>query len=532
MTDTSVSRVPFNRIEQLSKTDRDYATDPGSFVDFITAVPSIEAFAEVIHHRSAYKTDRQTLVDVLTEQYGTLDVPSDHLQQLLQENHFCVTTAHQPALLTGPLYFIYKVCSTIHLSRSLNNRYPEVVVHPVLVLGGEDHDFAEINHLNLFGKTISWDTEASGAVGRLSTKSLADTLAEVREVLGTSPFSDEMKALIDASFREEFDYGQAMQKFVLGLFRDTDLIVIQLDNAKLKSAFGHIVKDELLHQTSQELITASQKQIEALGYKPQAYIRDINLFYLRDGLRARIVQENDQYAVLDTDYTFTKDEMSRELREYPERFSPNVNLRPLFQETVLPNLAYIGGGGELAYWLERKKQFDHYDVPFPLLIRRNSVLFIDAGSAKLMDKLDISLSDLFGNPDKCIADWIRRHAEHEVEIEREYKMIEEGLEGVVSKASDIDPTVARKVEAFKVKTLKDVEHLGKRLIREEKARNDNAVQKIRKVFDRLFPEGGLQERHDNFMQFYIRHGKDYLNMLIHQLDPLEPGFIVLRAPFK
>ncbi len=528
MIEYTVKRVPFENIPQLSKTDCDYATKPEIFADFISHTPDIEGFADAIKARGHVATDRATLVSTLHKQYEAIGVKNKHIDGLLDSNHFTVTTAHQPSLLTGPLYFIYKICSTINLARLLSSTYPEVVVQPVFIIGGEDHDFEEINHAHFFGKTFTWESAETGAVGRMSTKSLKSVMDSVIEVLGSSPFSAEVTKLIGECFTDDISYGRAMQAFIVKLFADTELVVLQMDEPALKAQFMPIVRDELIKQSSSTLVAQSQDEIEQLGYKPQAYLRKINLFYLQNQMRNRIEFDGDRYTVVDSDLSFSREEILAQTEEHPEWFSPNVNMRPLYQEIILPNLAYIGGGGELAYWLERKRQFEFYEIPFPILIRRNSVLYISKGMSKQRLKLDIPFEQLFDNPDHEISEWVRAHAEHELDISSEMNDVDVALDKIVQKAKAIDPSFAHKVEAFKVKTLKETDHIGKRLVREEKARYEGTVAKIRKFYEKLFPGGGLQERHDNFIPNYLSQGPEFFTLLIEELDPLKAGFIVIE----
>jgi uncharacterized protein YllA (UPF0747 family) len=220
--------------------------------------------------------------------------------------------------------------------------------------------------------------------------------------------------------------------------------------------------------------------------------------------------------------------MLREVDSHPERFSPNVNLRPLYQERILPNLAYIGGGGELAYWLERKLLFDHYKVPLPILVRRNSVLYLDPSAVKQRTKLDIAQDTLFESQDDLVSRWIHKHARHEISIETEFGQISDLLASIVKKAASIDPTLGKKVEADKTRMLKDVDHLGKRLVRAEKAQNETRIGQIIKLYDRLFPEGNLQERYDSFIAHYLRHGRAYIDSLIANLDPFVNQVLVIE----
>ena len=488
----------------------------------------LEALEASIARRKAFPTDRKALHSAVKAQYARIGLDSKNLEILQQEDVYSITTAHQPTLLTGPLYFIYKICSAINLSRKLNEAVSGSQIVPVFIIGGEDHDLDEMDHMSFFGKNFKWETDQTGSVGRMSTEDLSPLLDEIREVLGQSPFADELRELFDTAFVPGRSYGDSMHRLVGELFAHTELIVAQMDDPALKSLFVNVLTDELENQTSSELINGVQQKVESMGYKPQAYVRDINIFYLKDNLRNRIELDNGHYRVVDSDISFTADQMANEVAHHPERFSPNVNLRPLYQETVLPNLAYIGGGGEIAYWLERKAQFEHYGVPFPILIRRNSVLHINNGMRKLREKVDVPLDGLFLDPEKEISNWVREHSDSEIDITGEAARVEEALAEIASKAGAISQSVERAIEAFKVKTMKEVDHLGKRLVREEKSRHETQIKQIRKLFDKLFPAGKLQERHDNFIPFYLSNGRAYLDMLINELDPLEEGFIVIE----
>jgi bacillithiol biosynthesis cysteine-adding enzyme BshC len=319
-----------------------------------------------------------------------------------------------------------------------------------------------------------------------------------------------------------------MQQFVLELFQGTGLIVLSMDDRRLKRQFARVIKEELMHRTSRNLIEKQQQGLTDLGYKPQTYQRDINLFYLKDGLRGRLTESDGIYEVVDTEISMTLDQILGEVDNFPERFSPNVNLRPLFQEVTLPNLAYVGGGGELAYWLERKLLFDHYKVPFPILVRRNSVIYLDPLTTKQRHKVDIPVDLLCESQDVWIKHWLHTNAEHEISIETEQQQIARVLESIVQKANTIDPTLGNKVEAEGTRILKDVEHIGKKLVRAEKAQNETRVGQVSKLHDKLLPNGNLQERYENFIPHYLRLGPAFLNTLIEQLDPFLRHVLVME----
>lgn len=525
-----IQHIPFADVPQLSRRDLAYASQAAELRPFYEYAPTLEGLRAAIDARADYPTDRALLQQVLREQYGCLpahEAVEAQLEALGRPTTFTLVTAHQPSLFTGPLYYIYKICSTINLARRLNAAYPDVHVVPVFVSGGEDHDFEEINHANLFGKTVRWEQERGGAVGRLPTDTLGPALAELKDILGDSEQATAIYRRIEAAYQGFPAYAQATQALVHDLFGAQGLVVLNMDDASLKRPFASIMRSELLDQPSQAFVERAQQQLESLGFSGQAYAREINLFYFSDGARDRIVREGNTYRVLNTELAFTREAMLAELEAHPERFSPNVILRPLYQETILPNLAYIGGGGELAYWLERREQFAHYGIPYPVLIRRSSVLWIDRGTAGKMDKLDLRVADLFRDTEALIKDYVREQTENELSLTAEKEQLEVLFQSIAGKAREVDPTLEKAVLAEHARQLKAVENLEGRLMRAEKQRHDIAIGQLRALREKLFPGDGLQERHDNFLTLYTRYGDELFTTLIDTLDPLEPGFVVI-----
>jgi len=527
----NIHRIPFTEVSQLSASDVAYATQNPALRPFYQYETTLDAFAQVIKDKAKNPTDRATLVQVLRDQYASLPAHPGvqaQVEALADERTFTVVTAHQPSLFTGPLYFIIKICATIHLAQKLRAAYPDYQFVPVFVTGGEDHDFEEINHLNLFCNTLTWTNDEAGAVGQMSAATLAPVLAQLQEMLGDSEAAQRVYQELAASYTRHATYGQATVDYVHTLFADYGLVVVDMNKPALKRLFVPIMREELLHQPSQPLIEKAQAELTAAGFSGQAHASHINLFYLRDGLRERIERKGDQYTVLNTDYRFTEAEMLAELEAHPEHFSPNVIMRPLYQELVLPNLAYIGGGGEIAYWLERKEQFAHFGLNFPMLIRRNSLLWLDRGTVKRMAKLELQVPDLFLETETLLKKFVKNQTDNELTIQAEKEQLAQLFQSIAAKAREIDPTLAQAIEAEYTRQAKSVENLEGRLMRAEKQKHETALNQIRTLKEKLFPNNGLQERTDNFLAFYLRQGPDFFAQLIEVLDPLEEGFVVVE----
>ncbi|MEM1322173.1 MAG: bacillithiol biosynthesis cysteine-adding enzyme BshC [Bacteroidota bacterium] len=527
----NISRIPFADVPQLSERDRMYAQGDERLSSFFKYPVELAAFSEVIKDRAKTTTDRQTLCSVLLEQHQSRGISAPqrrHIDALQSPHTFTIVTAHQPSLFTGPLYYIYKITSVLHLTQTLNEHYPDYQFVPVFVSGAEDHDFEEINHVRLFNKRLEWQSGEQGPVGAMKTATLQPILEELKEVLGNGENAVHIYDIIHRCHTENTHYGPAANALAHELFKDQGLLVLNMSDARLKRLFIPVLKEELVNQPSKALVDAEGNRLEEAGFRQQAMAREINLFYLSEQSRERIVFENGQYEVLNTSLHFSPEAMLQELEARPERFSPNVVMRPLYQELILPNLAYIGGGGELAYWMERQTQFDHFGINFPMLIRRNSVLWIDKGSSKKRKKLGLDIIDLFADSDQLVRQFVHRQSDEPLHLQEEKQQFQALFETIKTKATQVDPTLAKAVAAEASRQFKAVEQLEGRLVRAEKQKHETALQQIRGLKEKLFPANGLQERHDNFLAFYLRYGTAFFEVLREALDPLEAGFVVVE----
>lgn len=525
-----VEKFPYQKIPQIASRDLAYIESNPQLAPFYKYEPRIASFAETIADKGLQPVDRALLVQTLKKQYDKLPSSATvdlQIGRLISPETFTVTTAHQPCLFTGPLYFIYKIISTINLAECLQKSYPNQHFVPVFVIGGEDHDFAEVNHFHLFGKKLQWESSESGSVGSMHTSSLLPVLDTLKSILGESENAQKIYTLLHQTHTQFDVYAEAVQALVHQLFQRFGLVVLNMNEAALKKKFIPIMEDELLRERSFKMVGETIQQLEEAGFHGQANPREINLFYLGEGFRERIIREGDRFEVLNTELSFSKEEILRELHERPERFSPNVILRPLYQELILPNLAYVGGGGEIAYWLERKSQFDAYGLNFPVLVRRNSVLWIDAGLSKRLQKLQLHTEQLFQETDQLIRWYIAKNAEEELSLLTEKKMLESVFENIADIAQKVDPTLVKSVMAEASNQLKVIDQLESRLVRAEKQKHETALNQLRSIREKLFPNNGLQERYDNFLPFYLKHGELFFDILKQHLNPFDAQFLIL-----
>lgn len=503
------STIPLAATGQFSPLFLDYIHDAEKLRPFYTFRPDASAFAAAIEKLNGQTFDRVALVDVLREQEAEElqrnPALAERISALLQGNTFTVCTGHQLCLFTGPLYFIYKIITTIRLAETLKEKYPAQDFVPVYWMASEDHDFEEINHAHLFGKTLRWTYDAKGPAGKLPTATLLPLLDELKTVLGESPSAQEFFAMIAAAYDGQATLAEATRRLVHALFGKYNLLVLDADDVRLKKRFVPFMRNELLQPENEKLVLAQSAALEKAGYSAQVNPRAINLFYMREGLRERIEKENGAYRVLNTELRFSEQELLAELDAHPERFSPNVVLRPVYQQVILPNLAYVGGPGELAYWLQYKTMFDALNVLLPVLVPRSFALIADKPSQDRLQKLGVALSELFGDIEALLKTYVQRTSGSTLDLSPQKEQLKALFAEVRTKAAAIDATLEKATDAELQKQLNALEGLESKFVRAEKQKQETALNQLRKLKEKFFPEGALQERYDNFLPYALKH---------------------------
>ena len=523
--------IPYSQTGKFAKIVIDYINAVPALKDFYEQPVNLEGIKSAITERKKYHTNRQLLVDQFANQYKDFDdceAIKANVDALLSENTFTVCTAHQPNIFTGHLYFVYKILHTIKLANSLKKELPENNFVPVFFMGSEDADLEELNHIVLDGEKYKWETKQTGAVGRMKVDTnLIQLIEKIAGRLSVEKYGNAIIELLKKCFTKDSTIENSTFLFVHYLFKEFGLLILLPDNAAFKKEMLSVFEDDIFNHTSSEIVNQSSEKLSQ-NYKAQAYPREINLFYLEDNLRNRIVPVNDHFVVHDTDIVFSKDEIKRELNEHPERFSPNVILRGLFQEMILPDVAWIGGGGELAYWLQLKDLFKNYSVPYPVLIVRNSFLIIDEKYHSLLKKLNLFAVDLFIGKDHLLNELVNRESTSPLNLLNEKKEFENVYYQIKELVKQIDTTLEEHVAALEKKQLKKLSSLEKKMFRAEKRKFTVQKNQLNKIFSELFPNDGLQERTENFMLFYSKWGDTFFKILYENSSSLEQEFCVVE----
>lgn len=538
--DWKSTRLPYRQTGYFSHIILDYLEKAEQLAPFYRHPVSAEGLRQSLEARKAFPTDRAALVQALEEQYaGVLakDAPGasggpgaarvrENIARLAEGTTFTVCTAHQPAIFTGHLYFIYKILHTIRLAEWLKEQYPGYHFVPVFYMGSEDADLDELGHIYLGGDKLVWETKQTGAVGRMKTKGLDKLYYRIEGQLAVQPYGRELMTMLKEAYLESPDIQTATFRLLHTLFSEYGLVTIIADKAAFKKQLTAVFEDDLFHQEPTRIVSQSIAGLSE-HYKIQANPRPINLFYLKDDIRNRIERTAEGFQVVDTPLRFTDAEMRAELQNNPERFSPNVILRGLFQETILPNLAFIGGGGETAYWLELKALFDHYRTPFPVLILRNSFLLVEKHWMEKLRQAGFVLADLFKASAELINELVRRDSENTLSLGEEIAVANNYYERLKTLARPVDPTLEQHVEALQARALEPIRTLEKKLLKAERRKFGDQQRQLTALKAALFPHDNLQERVENFMPWYASSGPAFIRALYEQSPALAQEFIVL-----
>ncbi len=515
----------------FSKIVVDYVEQAEQLKAFYQNPVSIAGIKAAIKNRQAFPQQREVLVEELKKQYKNIRVSATlykNIELLSGENTFTITTAHQPNIFTGPLYFVYKILHAIKLAQFFSQELPAYHFVPVYYMGSEDADIDEIGTTFIKGEKYQWQTKQTGAVGRMKVdKALIALIEKMQGQLGVEKYSEEIISLFKKYYKEGVTIQQATLEIVSELFGEYGLVILIPDNVNLKKLFNDVVKKELTEQFSHKAVAATIADLQK-HHKVQAAGRELNLFYLLDNKRERIEVRDTMYEVQNTALSFNQESILTELETHSERFSANVILRGVFQETILPNIVFIGGGGEIAYWLELKKVFEAVQVPYPVLVLRNSFLLIDEKQKEKITQLGFTPKDLFKDDLFLINEIVERNSSNELSLDKQTGQLKEFYQHIKLIAGEADNTLQQHVEAIQTQALKRIVELEKKMLRAERKKFESEQRQIQKLKSTLFPNNSLQERTENIAGFYAKYGRALIQILLANSLSLEQQFAILE----
>jgi bacillithiol synthase len=503
----------------------DYFAGATSTKSLYNYEPNIDGLKKAVADRAHFPVNRKLLYETLHRQYAKsvlTQSSKNNIELLLQDNTFTITTGHQLNLFTGPLYFIYKIASVISLATKMRAEMPENNFVPVYWMNSEDHDFAEINHFFLKGDKYEWavDIEKYGPVGKMDLNGMKPFIKEIQDKFEAQYKLDPIFSFINTSYLQSENLAMAHRAIVHKIFGDYGLIILDQDDRELKKSFTSTIASEIFEKSSIAYIESTNQVLELNEYKPQVYAREINFFYTGKGYRERIIQKEDQYALADHTMVWTKEEMADELTLNPQFFSPNVVTRPMYQEFILPNIAYVGGPAEIAYWLQYQTNFKAHHIFYPTLILRDCFLILPEKKIRKVKDLGISLESFFKNVDDLINEYIKEHHSDEMKTDTIAGKLMAIYRTLLDKVISIDASMEGMVKAAQQKTINDLEKIQQKMNKALKVKNEIQVNAIRNLHAAIFPNGILQERINNFFD-HTTSTHQFVEEIISFSNPLD-----------
>ncbi len=514
--------IPYDDTGSFSKLVIDYQNKDKKLLPFINDFPSVEAIEKQILLKEKQGIDRDALVKVLTKQYKKLGIEGvgDTILKMKNEKTFTICTAHQPNIFSGYLYFIYKIVHAINLAKECQEQIPGYNFVPIYFIGSEDNDIEEIGAFNFKNKKYQWQPSETGACGRFSTKSLVAIRDEILSQFGNSEAENKLKQQILAAYDGKKTLSEATQYFVHQILGEYGVLVLDADDKQLKQSFKNVIKDELENQSSHKIVSEHNIDLNK-NYKVQVEPRELNLFYLKDNVRERIEKDENVFKIV------SSEEKIKDLNvvdEHPEYFSPNVILRPIFQEIILPNVAFVGGGSEIAYWCELKTLFEYYKIELPILVVRNSLSIV---YHKMFNKMsNLGFAESFEPLENALKEKSTSDPAY-TKLLADLDALENLYKTALEPAKAISPNLEISAAAHFSKITRINERLKTKYRAHIKRQFEDLTNRKIEITEELFPNGNMQERNENYLELVCRFKQDIIPALIEYQQGFGSNYLVL-----
>lgn len=494
-----------------------------------------EEFEKIISEKSFSEDKRKSLVSHLLNQYKIAGIEVEKQKHLVQQinslndaNTFTVTTGHQLSLFGGTLFMAYKILTTIKLARDLKVKYPQHHFVPILWLASEDHDFEEIKGTYWQGKQLTWDLEtyekASGEIATESISNIVKMLGASLEQMGG--IGHNLKQWIEDAYLGRTNLGDASIAFYHHLFGKEGLVILDANAPALKKYLAPVMEKDLFTNTLFEKQQASDR-ILSKKYKLQINARNGNFFYLHPQLgRKMLKKEKDGFVLSDSDIRFSKEEIEQLIQNTPELLSPNVNVRPIYQESVLPNLAYVGGPAEIAYWLQLKPLFDACDVNFPMLVLRFMATQMEVGFNEKLQKLGFDTKEIFGSEEQVGSKYLEKV--QPIDYSKTSEEIVLQLQAMLDAVKHSDPELAKTLLQIKLETRDNLKKQSGAFKRALEKKEDKGIQKVLNLRSKFYPSGILQERIETVLQYQLKVGSDWNQQILELIEPMHPAMHLIQ----
>lgn len=535
----SATTVSFREIPRTSKLFGDYLYDFDRVSRFYNqGGHDIEGLIARAGRVTAQPFSRDAVADVLEEENlkaGAGEETMANIARLRQSDSVVIITGQQAGLFTGPLYTVFKALTAIRLAEQLREKGLNAV--PMFWIASEDHDFREVNHTILVNRegqlqTVTYDDPA-GEEGRpvgniVLNESISSRIDELLAALPESEFIPQLADDLRRAYAPGNGFADAFGSMMMSLIRKFGIVLINPLDDRLKQVAGEIYADALERgpEFSDRLVSESDT-LEAAGYHAQVHTShdSVPLFMLHDGRRTAMVRRDDgRYYLKGNDRSFQAEELLDTVRRCPSCFSPNVTLRPIVQDFLLPTLAYIGGPAEIAYFAQLRPNYELLGRVEPLVMARASFTIVEKRHAKTMSKYGLELADLFDGQEELMRKVVERSLDQNTAtvFDETEKVLGEQLDKLRDSLVQVDPTLGDAVKGSRDKIFYQLQNLRTRFVHNRTKRDEASAQQIERLFTILYPNRNLQEREINLVYFLARYGYEIIDRIHAEVEPGAP----------
>lgn len=537
-------RTPLSELPGVSSLVKDYIDNFGKVKEFYNGdYNNFDVFQERAEELRNRELPLGKLASILKEQnqsYGCGFRTLENIDLLLERRACAVVTGQQVGLFSGPLYTIYKALSTIKLAARLN-RTCEGCYVPVFWLASEDHDFREVNHVKIINKenqVVQLTYHPDWQDGRRPVFLInldADINSAINELLDhthPSEFKDEVVERLKEAYHPNQNFVKAFALWLTHLFKSYGLILIDGSDKRMKVLGRSIFKEEINDNSpvTQKTLETNQRLI-ALGYHAQVHVHKglLNMFFLNQDRHTLEIQ-NGKFHLKGMNKWFTRQELIDLVEKEPQRFSPNVLMRPIYQDTLLPTVAYVAGPAEIAYYAQMKGIYEYFNLPMPIIYPRKSVTLVEKKVDKVLDSYNLKVSDFWNDVEQLINQIARENLPPSIEekIAKSKDCIERDLSILEQEVTAFESTLRESFEVVKGKMQHQIDVLEKKILQAYKRRNEIVRNQIYKAKNNLYPDHNLQERELNIVPYLFKYGFNFIYRLYEALDMANHDHQIIR----
>ena len=528
----ALERLPYSEFKSFSRLFTTYTSDFDSVAGYFSGdYRDPRQRGQIAQQVADQFNHRRQLVEVLSDQnksYGAGEATLRNIERLAGSDAVAVVTGQQLGLFTGPMYTLYKTLTAVQLARQIEEESGRPTV-PVFWLEGEDHDFDEVASVAVAGsdgihrlKYSSVHSDGNSVpVGRITLEeSIKEVVGQLDELLPGTEFHDGILKMVRDAYRPNATFLTAFTRLMGSLFEDEGIIFVSGDDPRLKKIAGPVFRKELKeHAKTSALLKETSSKLEE-SFHVQVQSSPTHLFLLNETGRYSLVAEGNDFRLKGTDIRYTRDELLLMVDENPESFSPNVVLRPIVQDSILPTAAYVAGPGEVAYFAQFRSIYEWASVPMPIIYPRASVTLVEPSIAKVLDRYSLSIPSFEKDLEKLFHGIVVDAMDIDAEaiFERAGQHIHDAVNTVSPAIEAVDASLTKTGEATRVALMKEWGKLKNRVVKAEKRRHDQTQNQLTRARNSLFPENILQERCISPLYFMNKYGTDLVSRLMREIE--------------